>query len=280
VPASGGKSLRAFNRNFPGRSGTKDDQIYLCSPLTAAVSALTGLITDPRKGGEPPTRQWPASLSASDAGLVPPAGAAEAAATEILKGPNIKEVPRGRPIEASLTAPVLLKLGDKISTDHVAPAGAEALLYRSNVPAQAEYCFRYLDPTFVARAKAAGQGVLVAGELYGQGSSREAAVLSPLHLGIRAVLVKSFARIHKANLINWGLVPLEFTDPADYDGIEAGDRLAFPGIRSALEAGDPITVVNERTGARFTTRCALTPREREILLAGGVLALTAGKRAG
>src|SRR5262249_35573332 len=148
--------------------------------------------------------------------------------------------------------------------------------FRSNVPAQAEFCFRNVDAEFVARARAAGDGVIVGGEIYGQGSSREAAVLSPLHLGVRAVLVKSFARIHRANLINWGPVPLEFDAPADHDGIEQGDRLAFPDLRAALAAGERVRVVNQRTGRAMTARCALTPREREILLAGGVLALTAG----
>ncbi|HEY5725594.1 MAG TPA: aconitate hydratase, partial [Methylomirabilota bacterium] len=152
VPAAGGKSLRAFNRNFSGRSGVKDDQVYLCSPLTAAASALTGVITDPRKGGTPPARQYPASLAASDAGLLPPAPAAEAAATTVLKGPNIKPVPRGRPVDASLRAPVLLKLGDKVSTDDISPSGTAALVFRSNVPAIAEFTFRNVDADFVARA--------------------------------------------------------------------------------------------------------------------------------
>src|SRR5712692_2791342 len=277
VPAAGGKSLRAFNRNFSGRSGLKDDQIYLCSPLTAAASALTGVITDPRKRGAAPERHYPASLIASNAGLVPPASESEAAATVVLKGPNIKEVPRGRPVEATLRAPVLIKLGDKVSTDDISPSGTAALVFRSNVPAIAEFTFRNADAEFVARAKAAGTGVLVGGEIYGQGSSREAAVLGPLHLGVRAVLVKSFARIHRANLINWGLAPLEFDDPATYDTIERGDVLRLDGIRSALQAGRKIAVINERTGAAFEVRCVLTPRERDILLAGGLLSQTASQ---
>ena len=287
VPATGTRSLRAFNRNFPGRSGVAGDEIFLCSPMTAAASAVTGVITDPRAAGPPPARHWPASLVASDAGLVPPASDADALGTEVVKGPNIKPVPRGRVVEDSLTAPVLIKVGDKISTDHIAPAGTQALLFRMNVPAQAEYCFRNMDPEFVARARAAGSGVIVGGELYGHGSSREAAVLSPLHLGVRAVIAKSFARIHRANLINWGLLPLEFDDPADYDALQAGDRLSFAGLRSAVAEGRAIGVINERTGATFRTRCVLTPRERDILLAGGVLSQTAtspspppGERAG
>jgi aconitate hydratase len=277
VPAAGGKSLRAFNRNFSGRSGVKDDQVYLCSPLTAAASALTGVITDPRRRGTPPARQYPASLTASDAGLLPPAPAAEAAATTVLKGPNIKPVPRGRRVDAALRAPVLLKLGDKVSTDDISPSGTAALIFRSNVPAIAEFTFKNVDAEFVARARAAGSSVVVGGEIYGQGSSREAAVLAPLHLGVRAVLAKSFARIHRANLINWGLVPLEFDDPADYEGIERDDMLRFDDLRGALEAGRRIAVTDERTGRTFQTRCVLTPRERDILLAGGLLAQTAAQ---
>ena len=277
VPAAGGKSLRAFNRNFSGRSGVKDDQIYLCSPLTAAASALTGVITDPRTRGAAPARYYPASLTASDAGLLPPAPADEAAATVVLKGPNIKPVPRGRPVDAALRATVLLKLGDKVSTDDISPSGTAALVFRSNVPAIAEFTFKNVDAHFVARARAAGSSVVVGGEIYGQGSSREAAVLAPLHLGVRAVLAKSFARIHRANLINWGLVPLEFDEPADYGDIERDDMLRFDDLRGALEAGRRIAVTNERTRRTFQMRCVLTPRERDILLAGGLLAQTAAQ---
>jgi aconitate hydratase len=275
VPASGGKSLRAFNRNFAGRSGTKNDAVYLCSPLTAAASALTGRITDPRKAGDAPERQWPASLRASEAGLIAPLAEAEAARVEVLKGPNIKPVPRGRPVPDRLTAPVLIKLGDKVSTDDISPSGTAVLMFRSNVPAIAEFCFRNVDAEFVARARAAGQGVIVGGEIYGQGSSREAAVLSPLHLGVRAVLAKSFARIHRANLINWGIVPLEFENPGDHDGIERDDVLGFEALRESLASDQPVLVTNQRTGARFRTRCILSPRERDMLLAGGLLAQTA-----
>jgi len=287
VPASGTKSLRAFNRNFPGRSGTKDDAIYLCSPVTAAVSALHGVITDPRKAGAAADRHYPASLQAGRAGLVPPAPAEEAERVEVVKGPNIKAVPRGRPVEEHLTAPVLIKLGDKVSTDDISPSGTQSLMFRMNVPAITEFCFRNVDPDFVARAKAAGVGVIVGGEHYGQGSSREAAVLSPLHLNVRAVLAKSFARIHRANLINWGIAPLEFDDPTDYDGIEPGDDVRFEGMRSALLAGVKVTAIDTRTGARLGLSCVLTPRERDMLLAGGLLAQTAaasappkGERAG
>src|SRR5438132_542844 len=175
-----------------------------------------------------------------------------------------------------LEAPVLLKLGDKVSTDDISPAGAAALMFRSNVPAIAEFCFKYVDPQFVARARAAGRSVIVGGELYGQGSSREVAAIAPMFLGVRAVIVKSFARIHRANLVNWGVVPLTFDDPTAYDGIERDDQLRVDDLRASVAAGARVRVVNERTGAAFTASCVLTPREREILLAGGLLAHTKG----
>jgi aconitate hydratase len=280
VPATGTRSLRAFNRNFPGRSGTRDDAIYLCSPVTAAVSSLHGVITDPRKAGAAADRHYPASLAASVAGLVPPVSAEEGLTTEVFKGPNIKEVPRGRPPEDTFSARVVIKLGDKVSTDDISPSGTETLMFRMNVPAISEYCFRNVDPDFVARAKAAGAGVIVGGDLYGQGSSREAAVLSPLHLGVRAVLAKTFARIHRANLINWGIAPLEFDDTADYGPITRDATLRFEGLRTALAEGRRMTVVDNTSGRRFSVRCVVTPRERDILLAGGLLAQTAaeGKR--
>ena len=275
VPATGTRSLRAFNRNFPGRSGTRDDAVYLCSPVTAAVSALRGVITDPREAGAPATRHYPASLAASLAGLIPPSPAEEAARVDVVKGPNIKTVPLGRPVPDALTAPVLIVLGDKVSTDDISPSGTQSLMFRTNVPAISEFCFANVDSGFVARAKAAGSGVIVGGELYGQGSSREAAVLSPLHLGVRAVVAKSFARIHRANLINWGIPPLEFDDPADYERIERGDALRFDALRRSLDESVKVSAVHERSGARILLRCVLTARERDILLAGGILARTA-----
>ncbi|HEU4368181.1 MAG TPA: aconitate hydratase [Methylomirabilota bacterium] len=272
VPAAGTKSLRAFNRNFPGRSGVKGDEVYLCSSTVAAASALTGVITDPRTLGPQPPVHLPPRFAASVAGFVAPDGGGE-----VVRGPNIKPVPLGEPVAESLEAPVLLKLGDKISTDDISPAGAAVLVFRSNVPAIAEHCFKYIDATFAGRARAAGRGILVAGETYGQGSSREAAAVGPMYLGVRAVLAKSFARIHRANLVNWGIVPLLFDDPAAYDGIEPDDRLRLDGLRAALAAGERVTLVNTRSGARFTATCTLTARERDILLAGGILAHTKGK---
>jgi aconitate hydratase len=269
VPAAGTKSLRAFNRNFPGRSGVKGDDVYLCSSVTAAASALTGRITDPRQVGATLEPYVPENFASSTAGFVVPDGQGE-----VVRGPNIKSAPLGDPVAETLEAPVLLKLGDKVSTDDISPAGAAILVFRSNVPAIAEFCFKYVDPEFVARARAAGRGIIVAGELYGQGSSREVAAIGPMHLGVRAVVAKSFARIHFANLINWGIVPLAFDDPAAHDGIERDDRLRLAGLRSALAAGGRVSVVNARSGARFTASCILTPRERDILLAGGLLAHT------
>jgi aconitate hydratase len=274
VPAAGGKSLRAFNRNFPGRSGVKDDQVHLCSSVVAAASALTGVISDPRVHGAPPALVFPKSFAASSAGLVPPPPTAEAATIEVVKGPNIKAVPVARPPDEILTASVLLKVGDKISTDDISPSGVQALVFRSNIPALAELCFKHLDPGFAARARAAQGGVIVGGELYGQGSSRESAASGPMALGVRAVLAKSFARIHRANLINWGIVPLEFDDPAAYDTIEQGDGLRIEPFSSRLAAGEPLAARNERSGERFAVRCSLTARESDILLAGGLLAHT------
>ncbi|HEV8142782.1 MAG TPA: aconitate hydratase, partial [Methylomirabilota bacterium] len=273
VPAAGTKSLRAFNRNFSGRSGVKDDAVYLCSSLVAAASALTGVITDPRTLGTESPITLPDRFAASDVGFVPPDGQGD-----VVRGPNIKPVPLGEPVAEWLEAPVLLKLGDKVSTDDISPAGAAALMFRSNVPAISEYCFKYVDPEWVPRAKAAGRSILVGGEIYGQGSSREVAAIGPMFLGVRAVIVKSFARIHRANLINWGVVPLTFADPAAHDQIERDDVLRIDSLRASLVAGTPIVVTNTRTGVTFKTTCVLTPREREILLAGGVLAHTKGAK--
>jgi len=271
VPASGAKSLRAFNRNFSGRSGAKGDEVYLCSSVLAAASALTGTITDPRTLGPQGATRMPERFVTSTVGLVMPDGQGE-----VVRGPNIKAVPLGEPVTETLEAPVLLKLGDKVSTDDISPSGSAVLVFRSNVPAIAEFCFRNVDAEFVARAKAAGRGIIVGGEIYGQGSSREAAVLGPMHLGIRAVIAKSFARIHRANLINWGLAPLVFEDPGAWDGIERDDRLRLDGLRTALASGTKIRVINTRNGIEFMVSCVLTPRERDILLSGGVLAHTRG----
>jgi aconitate hydratase len=246
----------------------KDDQVYLCSSVVAAASAMTGVITDPRTLGRAPEVKLPAGFATSTAGIVLPDGEGE-----VVRGPNIKPVPLGEPVAEVLEAPVLLKLGDKVSTDDISPSGVQALVFRSNIPAMAEFCFKHLDPEFVNRAKTAKAGLIVAGDFYGQGSSRESAASGPMALGVRAVIARSFARIHRVNLINWGIVPLEFEDPAGYDSVEQGDRLRIERLRTRLAAGgEPLTAVNERTGARVVVRCPLTQRERDILLAGGLLA--------
>jgi aconitate hydratase len=271
VPATGSKSLRAFNRNFPGRSGVKGDQIYLSSTQTACVSALRGQITDPRRAGEPPVTVFPAHFATSSAGLVPPA--ADGGTAAVVKGPNIREVPVGRPPDDEIMGPVLIKLGDKVSTDDISPSGSQVLVFRSNMPAIAEFTFRNMDPDFVARAKEAGSGFIVAGQTYGQGSSREAAAIGPMFLGVRGVLAKSFARIHRANLINWGVLPLELADLADYEAIAAGSQLRITGVTGGLTEGT-LVVEDLTAGRRMVVRCALSDRERAILLAGGRLAQT------
>jgi aconitate hydratase len=271
VPAAGARSLRAFNRNFPGRSGVKDDQVYLSSSQTAAVSALRGAITDPRKLGRPPEVVFPPRFAPSLAGLVPPP--LDGSDAPVVKAPNIREVPIGHPVEDELAGPILIKVGDRVSTDDILPAGAQILVFRSNIPAIAGFVFRHLDPDFPVRAQASGGGFIVAGQTYGQGSSREHAAIAPMYLGVRAVLAKTFARIHRANLINWGVLPLEFDDAADYEAVGPDHRLRLAGVHAGL-AGGQLQVENETTGRRFGARCSLTEREREILLAGGRLAHT------
>ena len=271
-PNSGGVSLRTFNRNFEGRSGTRDAKVYLVSPETAVASALTGEITDPRSLGIPaPEIPLPTSFRVDDSGVLPPAPAEEAAAVEVLRGPNIKPVPSGRPVPDEITAELTLKLGDNITTDHIMPAGAKILPYRSNVPKISEFCFASVDPLFPERAKAAGQSILVGGVNYGQGSSREHAALAPLYLGVRAVIAKSFARIHAANLINAGILPLCFADPADYDRLRQGDRLRLRGVLAGLESGH---ITLEADGAEIPLVCAFSPRQRAVLKAGGLLNYT------
>ena len=279
VPAAGTRSLRAFNRNFRGRSGLRDDQVYLASPEVAAVSAVTGKITDPRTfGAEPSGVLLPVRLPGDQLLITPPDPAGESA--PLLKGPNLGGVPLGRAFEEILEAEVLIRLGDKVSTDDITPAGAEAITFRTNIPKMADYAFKRVDPEFVARAKAAGQGLIVGGETYGQGSSREHAAIVPMYLGVRAVLAKSFARIHRANLINWGVLPLEFAEPAGYDAVQQGDRVRFDSLLSQARAGAEVTARNVTTGVALRLRCTLTPREREIVLDGGVLAHTKTRAGG
>ena len=273
-PNSGGISLRTFNRNFEGRAGTADAQVYLVSPETAAASALAGVFTDPRTLGEMPKIGMPESFLINDNLIVPPVPAEDMDEVEILRGPNIKPFPATVPLAESIEAKVLLKVGDNITTDHIMPAGAKILPLRSNIPAISEHCFVRCDPEFPARCKAEGTGIIVGGVNYGQGSSREHAALAPLYLGIKAVIVKSFARIHAANLINAGILPLTFANEADYDRISFGDELCLPDIRRRLDKGEPVVLLNRTTGEEFPLAAAFSRRQVEMLLAGGLLNYT------
>ena len=269
-PNSGGVSLRTFNRNFLGRSGTKDAQVYLVSPETAVAAALTGTITDPQTLGPMPAVTLPEQFRIDDSAVLPPAPADEADAVEVLRGPNIQPFPQSRPFADTLTAELVLKVGDNITTDHIMPAGAKILPYRSNIPKLAEFCFTVCDPTFPARARAAGDGIIVGGSNYGQGSSREHAALVPMYLGIRCVVAKSFARIHAANLINAGILPLTFENPDDYDALQPGARLRIDDIRAGMAAGS-LTLTDTAAGKAYSVVCSLTERQQAILLAGGLL---------
>ena len=277
-PNSGGISLRTFNRNFLGRSGTKDGQIYLVSPELAAYSALTGYLSDPRELGEMPDFVLPEKFSVNDNMIVLPAPEEEMDKVEILRGPNIKPFPETAPLEATIKAGCSLKVGDNITTDHIMPAGAKILPLRSNIPAISQHCFTVCDEAFPSRAKEMGQSIIVGGSNYGQGSSREHAALAPLYLGVKAVLVKSFARIHRANLINAGILPLTFVNEADYEKISQGDVLELADIRKHVEAGETtLTLVNKTTGAEIPVLCELTGRTKDIILAGGLLDYTRDK---
>ena len=274
-PSTNAVSLRTSNRNFEARSGTKSAQVYLVSPETAAASALAGVVADPRPVAVPPV-SLPERFTIDDSMFLyrDTAGVGVAAA-EIVRGPNIGEVPKGTPLPDTLEAVAAIKVGDKITTDHIMPAGAR-LKYRSNVPQYARYVFEQVDPTFHDRClanKAAGvANVIVAGESYGQGSSREHAAMCPMYLGVRLVAAKSIERIHKANLVNFGIVPCTFADPADYAKIEAGDKLSVHGLRDAVSGGKRIVLRNETRGCDITLEAVLSERERKTILAGGLLA--------
>ena len=272
-PNSGGISLRTFNRNFEGRSGTADGQVYLVSPETAAVSAIAGVFTDARELGEAANIELPEKFYINDNMILEPASVEEADSVEILRGPNIKPFPVTEELPAEIAAKALLKVGDNITTDHIMPAGAKILPYRSNIPHLSQYCFGVCDSTFPERAKAEGKSIVIGGSNYGQGSSREHAALVPLYLGVKAVIVKSFARIHLANLVNAGIVPMTFVDPDDYDRVDQLDELRIPDIREALSAGTA-TVINVTKGTEFTVKCEVSGRQRDILLAGGLLNYT------
>ncbi len=273
-PNSKGISLRTFNRNFEGRSGTKDGQIYLVSPEVAAVSALTGVLTDPRTLGEMPKFELPKEFIINDNMVVTPVAPDEADSVEILRGPNIKPFPKTSPLEKSIECKCSLKVGDNITTDHIMPAGAKILPLRSNIPAISQYCFTVCDEEFPKRAEELGKSIIVGGVNYGQGSSREHAALAPLHLGVKAVLVKSFARIHRSNLINAGILPLTFANENDYDKISQGDELAFENLKERIIKGDDVVLKNKTTGEEILCKCELTERTKAIILAGGLLSYT------
>ncbi len=272
-PNSAGVSLRTFNRNFEGRSGTADGQVYLVSPETAVAAALTGYITDPRVLGTMPKIDMPKEFLIDDSAIIEPASEKEAAELEILRGPNIKKFPDSFPQEDTLSAPLILKVGDNITTDHIMPAGAKILPYRSNIPHLSQFCFAVCDTTFPERAKAAGKSIIVGGSNYGQGSSREHAALVPLYLGVRVVITKSFARIHIANLINAGIMPLTFKNPDDYDKLNQGDELELNNVYAGMDSGE-IVLTDKTTGEEFTLCCNFTERQKAILKAGSLLQYT------
>ena len=272
-PNSAGVSLRTFNRNFLGRSGTKDGQVYLVSPETAAASALTGWFEDPSELEDLGETKLPEKFRINDDGIIPPLDEETARTAEVIKGPNIKAFPKTTPLGDLIKAEVILKVEDNITTDHIMPAGAKVLPYRSNIPHLSKFCFGVIDETFAERALAAGEGIIVGGSNYGQGSSREHAALVPLYLGIKAVVAKSFARIHAANLVNAGILPLIFKNTEDYELIKQGATIEMANIHEGLKNDELVLKVD---GKEIPLVMDLADRQKEILLAGGLLKYTAG----
>jgi len=272
APPSGGVSIRSFNRNFVGRSGTQDANVYLASPEVCAACALAGEIVDPRTLGELPKIKLPTEITLDDGLIIKPP--ADRSSVTIKRGPNIKPLPQQKPLPGVINGEVLLKVGDNITTDHIMPAGAKVLPLRSNIPAISEFVYVRVDPDFPKRAKEKGGGIIVGGGNYGQGSSREHAALAPMFLGVRAVIAKSFARIHYANLINFGIPPLTFADPADYDKIEQGDAIEIDGILDAIKNGTPIVGRNTTKGTEFKLICDLSQFSRDVMVEGGLLNYT------
>lgn len=276
-PNSAGVSLRTFNRNFEGRSGTADAQVYLVSPETAAASAIAGVFTDPRTLGDYVKIDLPEQFLINDNLILPPIEEPLMETVDVVRGPNIKPLPIAGPLSDSVTGKAVLKVGDNITTDHIMPAGAKILPYRSNVPYLSQFCFAVCDKEFPERCKAEGGGMVIAGHNYGQGSSREHAALVPLYLGVKAVIAKSYARIHAANLANTGILPLQFADEGDYDRISQMDSLSLPDIKSELLSGNDVTLTDGTTGQSFKLKAVLTPRQRDMVLVGGLLNYTKGE---
>lgn len=276
-PKSAGVSLRTFNRNFEARSGTADAKVYLVSPQTAAASAVAGVLTDPRKLGKAPKIALPEKMKINDNLIELPAAPEEAASITVERGPNIKPIPKGVAPAEDLVCKTALKVGDNITTDHIMPAGTKILPYRSNVPYLSNFCFTVCDKEFPERAKKLGGGIIVGGTNYGQGSSREHAALVPLYLGIKAVVAKSFARIHMANLINFGIIPLTFKNPEDYDKINEGDDIEISGFNDSIGTKNEILLLDKTTNEKIVLNLNATERQREILLSGGLLNYTKNK---
>jgi len=274
APNSGGISLRTFNRNFLGRSGTKDGQIYLVSPEVAAASAIAGVLTDPRKLGDMPEFKLPEEFDINDNMIVTPVEEKDMDTVEVLRGPNIKPFPVTTPLEDVIDCKCSLKVGDNITTDHIMPAGAKILPLRSNIPAISKHCFTVCDESFPERAESLGKSIIVGGANYGQGSSREHAALAPLHLGVKIVITKSFARIHRANLVNAGILPFTFVNENDYDKINEGDELICENLIETIREGGDFVVRNKTTGAYIPCTCELSDRAKDIVLAGGLLNYT------